>query len=78
LKTSQLIDILSGHTGPISSVNFSATNGMLTSSSWDQSVKVWDVFGKNGMVDSFGHTHEVIEALFHPNSNDIVTTTLGG
>lgn len=78
LKTSQLIDILSGHTGPISSVNFSSTNGMLTSSSWDQSVKVWDVFGKNGLVDSFGHTHEVIESIFHPNSNDLLTSTLGG
>jgi periodic tryptophan protein 2 len=44
---------MSGHNGPISCVSFSATNGMLTSSSWDNTVKVWDVFGKNGMIESF-------------------------
>jgi periodic tryptophan protein 2 len=35
LKTGQLIDILNGHTAPISSLDFSSTSGMLTSSSWD-------------------------------------------
>jgi WD40 repeat protein len=32
----------------VSSLCFSPSNGMLVSGSWDQSVKVWDVFGKNG------------------------------
>ena len=50
----------------------------MASSSWDQSVKVWDVFGKNGMVDSFSHTNEVLTCVFHPNTNDLITTTLGG
>lgn len=48
LKTGQLVDIMSGHTGPVSSLCFSPSNGMLVSGSWDQSVRVWDVFGKNG------------------------------
>jgi periodic tryptophan protein 2 len=60
IKTAQLVDILSGHTGPISSLSFSPANGMLTSSSWDHSVKVWDIFGKNGLIESFDHNSEVI------------------
>ncbi len=56
LKTSQLVDIFSGHTAPISSLYFNSANGMLSSSSWDHSVRVWDVFGKNGMVDNFEHS----------------------
>lgn len=69
---------MSGHTGPVSSLSFSPANGMLTSSSWDQTVKVWDIFGKNGLVESFDHSTEVLQVAFHPNLNDIVTTTLGG
>ena len=78
LKTGQLIDIMSGHSGPISGITFSATNGLMATSSWDQTVKVWDIFGKNGLVDTFQHSTEVLEAIFHPNSNDLITTTLGG
>jgi periodic tryptophan protein 2 len=51
---------------------------MMASSSWDNTVKVWDIFGKNGMVESFSHSSEVIQAVFHPNTNDLITTTLGG
>ena len=40
LKTGQLIDILNGHTAPVSSLNFSATSGMLTSSSWIKQSKL--------------------------------------
>lgn len=51
---------------------------MLTSSSWDQTVKTWDVFGKNGLVDNFEHGYEVLQSFFHPNSNDLISSTLGG
>mmetsp|Transcript_3379 Transcript_3379/g.5678 ORF Transcript_3379/g.5678 Transcript_3379/m.5678 type:complete len:393 (-) Transcript_3379:434-1612(-) len=78
LKTGVLIDVLSGHEAPVSSVSFSQFNGQLTSSSWDQQVKVWDVFGKNGNIDNFEHSDEVLQSVFHPNQNDILTSTLGG
>lgn len=39
---------------------------------------MWDVFGKNGVIDTFDHGSEVIQAVFHPNGNDIITTTLSG
>ena len=78
IKTSQLIDILSGHTAPISSLSFSPTSGILATSSWDKTVRTWDIFGKNGLVDTFTHPSEVIQASIHPNSNDVIATTLGG
>lgn len=78
LKTGQLIDIMSGHSGPISCISFNSANGLMATSSWDNTVKVWDVFGKNGMVESFEHNAEVLQAVFHPNTNDLITTTVGG
>ena len=78
LKTGQLIDTLSGHTGPISCLNFVSSSGTLSSSSWDQTVRTWDLMGKNGMIESFQHGSEVLQTVFHPNSNDVITTTNGG
>lgn len=69
---------MSGHTGPISCVTFNTANGLMATSSWDNTVKVWDIFGKNGMVESFEHSAEVLQAVFHPNTNDLITTTVGG
>jgi periodic tryptophan protein 2 len=35
LRTGQLMDILNGHTGPISSLAFSPNGALLVSGSWD-------------------------------------------
>lgn len=72
------MDILNGHIAPISSLIFSSTGAVLVSGSWDKSVRVWDIFEKKGAVDSLTHASEVLSVDFHPNSKDIVATTLGG
>lgn len=78
LKTGMLIDVLSGHTGPISSLDFLHSSGTLTSSSWDKTVRTWDVLGKDSTIETFEHGSEVLQSLFHPNSNDVVSTTNSG
>ena len=78
LRTGQLMDILNGHTGPISSLVFSISGAMLVSGSWDKTVRTWDVFEKKGSVDTLTHAPEVLSVDYHPNNKDIVATTLGG
>ncbi len=78
LRTGQLIDILNGHTGPISSLCFSPNGAVLVSGSWDQTVRVWDIFEKKGSVEALNHASEVLSVDFHPNGKDIISTTLGG
>ena len=51
---------------------------MLVSGSWDQTARVWDIFNKKGIIDSLGHSTEVLAVDFHPNNKDVVTTTLSG
>jgi len=85
LKTGQLLEVMSGHTAPISSVSFSpptasADGGShLASSSWDCSVKVWDIFSKQGLLETLQHSSEVVTVDYHPSvKNELVSTTLGG
>ena len=42
----QIIDKLSGHEGPVSSLHFNPLTSVLTSSSWDKTVRIWDVFAR--------------------------------
>lgn len=48
--------ILSGHEGPVSGVVFSPVKSLLASSSWDCTVKLWDVFENKGNVETMKFT----------------------
>lgn len=43
VQTGKLLDIISGHEGPISSLSFAPNSTVLASGSWDQNVMIWDV-----------------------------------
>ena len=83
MKTGQLLETLNGHRGPISAICFSPPQqdggSILASSSWDMTVKLWDIFGKQGLLETLEHSSEVVSCDFHPNlKSELVTTTLGG
>lgn len=45
VKTAQLLDVLAGHEGPVVALQFSPTQSLLASASWDKTVRTWDLFG---------------------------------
>ena len=49
LQTGKVLDVLSGHQGPVSHMAFNPEQGKLAFASWDKTVKLWDVFKKNTM-----------------------------
>ncbi|KAL1491824.1 hypothetical protein ABEB36_012361 [Hypothenemus hampei] len=80
VKTGKLLEILSGHEGPVSSLAFSPnlTSTAMVSVSWDKTLKIWDAIEK-------GSAHETIELLadgqfvvFHPNGKEVAVATLDG
>ncbi|KAJ8297862.1 hypothetical protein KUTeg_024393 [Tegillarca granosa] len=63
MKTGRLLEVLSGHEGPISCVSFSMTKSLLASASWDKSVKLWDVFENKGAKETIQLTTDAISTL---------------
>ncbi|KAA6375395.1 MAG: putative WD repeat protein, partial [Streblomastix strix] len=71
VQTGQLLDFLSGHSGPVSCVSFSSETTLLASGSWDGDVRVWDIFEKKGEKKGaavLNHSSEVIAVHFSPAS----------
>lgn len=78
MKTSRLLDVLSGHEGPVHGLMFSPIHEMLASSSWDKTVRIWDVFDGKGGLETFSHTHDVLTVAYRPDGRQLASTTLNG
>ncbi|CAM6092951.1 unnamed protein product [Calypogeia fissa] len=78
MKTGRLLDMLSGHEGPVFGLAFSPTDELLASSSWDKTVRLWDVFKGKGGIETFSHTHDVLAVAYRPDGKQLACTTLDG
>jgi periodic tryptophan protein 2 len=78
IQTGQLLEIISGHEAPISCMSFSPATGQLVSGSWDQTVRVWDIFSRSKGSETFEHRTEVLALAISPDSSVIASTTLDG
>ncbi|KAI9304687.1 WD40 repeat-like protein [Cunninghamella echinulata] len=78
VQTGKLLDILSGHEGPISSLDFCSTGMVLISGSWDHTVRVWDIFGRSKHIESLQHQSEVLAVAYRPDGKQIAASTLDG
>lgn len=78
MKTGRLLDVLSGHEGPVHGLMFSPSNAILASSSWDKTVRLWDVFEGKGSVETFQHVHDVLTVVYRPDGKQLACSTLDG
>lgn len=94
VQTGNLLDILSGHEAPVSSLSFSPEGTIgssaststssaiyLISGSWDKTVKVWDLFSRGTTtkcVESFRHKSEVLAVAFRPDGKELCASSLDG
>ena len=78
LQTGKVLDVLSGHQGPVSYLAFNPEQGKLASASWDSTVKLWDVFKKNTPQESLQHQTDVVCVAFRPDGNMLCASTTKG
>lgn len=78
LQTGQLLEVLGGHTGPISALAFDPLGHRLASGSWDRSVRLWDVFARDHNVQTLDHGADVLALAFRPDGQQLAVSTLRG
>ncbi|KAJ3109064.1 hypothetical protein HDU97_009182 [Phlyctochytrium planicorne] len=78
VQTGKLLEILSGHNGPISCLSFSPVDGRLVSGSWDKTVRTWDIFSRSVNTESFEHGSEVLAISFRPDGKQLAVSSLDG
>ena len=78
VQTGQLLDQLSGHEGPVSSLAFAPTGGNLVSGSWDRTVRIWSVFARTQTSEPLQLQADVICIAVRPDSKQIAVSTLDG
>lgn len=79
LQTGKFLEYLTGHEGPVSGVAFSPVSNLLVSSSWDSTVRIWNLFdGSKCVRDIVTFNHEVITVAFRPDGNQIAASLGNG
>lgn len=78
LQTGRLVDVLSGHEGPVSCMEYGgAGGGLLATGSWDGTLKLWDVY-KNSCVETFEHGCDVLAVAFRPDGKEVACGAVNG
>ena len=78
LQTGRVLDVLTGHEAPITSLSFSSAAGLLASGSWDKTVRLWDVFRTGTATETFLHGSDVLAVAFRPDGEQLSAATLSG
>lgn len=78
VQTGSLLDTLAGHEGPISCLAFGTENSVLASSSWDKTIRIWNIFSRSQQVEPIEIEHDVLTITMRPDSKEIAVSTLNG
>eukprot|EP00892_Ulva_mutabilis_P004509 jgi/Ulvmu1/242/UM001_0246.1 len=79
MRTGQLLDIFSGHEGPVSGLAFNPSNTTVATCSWDKTVRLWNTYsGDKSPTEVLQHAHEVLCIAIHPTGRFLAAATLNG
>lgn len=78
VQTGKLLDILSGHSAPVSGLSFSPNGDRLASCSWDRSVRLWGVFGRSRESEPITVSGEATSIAYSPDGKELCVSTLDG
>lgn len=78
LQTGRLLEVLSGHEGPVSCLSFSPTKAILASGSWDKTVRFWDVYVQTSAKETIDIGSDVTSLAYRPDGLELAVASLDG
>jgi len=78
MQTGRLLEVLAGHEGPVSNLAFNPMKALLYSSSWDKTIKVWDIFTQRSAKETLPIGSDVLTVAVRPDGNEITVASLDG
>lgn len=80
MKLGRLLEVLSGHEGPVVTLAFSpiASSSAMVSGSWDKSIRVWDCLESSGAHETIDVASDVVCVAFKPNGEEVAVSSLNG
>ncbi|QGI61777.1 hypothetical protein CEK27_005748 [Fusarium fujikuroi] len=78
VQTGQLLDQLSGHEGPVSSLAFTPNGDSLISGSWDRTARIWSIFSRTQTSEPLQLQADVLDIAVRPDSLQLAISTLDG
>ncbi|WFD30085.1 U3 snoRNP protein [Malassezia sp. CBS 17886] len=79
VQTGKLLEILAGHEAPVSALVFDpAGSGLLASTSWDRTVRLWEVFRRSSCTETLSLNAEGLALAFRPDGQELCAASLDG
>ncbi|KYM98308.1 Periodic tryptophan protein 2 like protein, partial [Cyphomyrmex costatus] len=80
MKLGTLLEILSGHEGPIASLAFNPNlaSTELVSTSWDKTLKIWNAIENGSTHETIQLTADALCVTYKPNGEEVAVATLDG
>ncbi|XP_038616528.1 periodic tryptophan protein 2 homolog [Tachyglossus aculeatus] len=76
MQTGRLLDVLSGHEGPISGLCFNPMKCVLASASWDKTVRLWDMLDSWRTRETLTVASDALAVTFRPDGLELAVATL--
>uniref|UniRef100_A0A1B0FLN1 Small-subunit processome Utp12 domain-containing protein n=1 Tax=Glossina morsitans morsitans TaxID=37546 RepID=A0A1B0FLN1_GLOMM len=78
IKLGTLLEVISGHEAPVSSLAFAPvpTSSTLVSGSWDKTIKIWNCLETKSEHETIDLLHDVTCVCFNPNGEHVAVATL--
>lgn len=77
-QTGKLVEVLTGHEGPVSSLAFSPAGDRVASCSWDRTARIWDLYGRSRAVEPLRLSSDALAVAYRPDGAQIAVSTLNG
>uniref|UniRef100_A0A8C9VJ03 PWP2 small subunit processome component n=1 Tax=Scleropages formosus TaxID=113540 RepID=A0A8C9VJ03_SCLFO len=78
MQTGRLLEVLAGHEGPVSGLSFNPVRSILASSSWDRTVKLWDMADSWQTKETLRLTSDGLAVTHRPDGQELAVATLDG